>query len=386
MNNGYDAKGMADEIINAIKNEYRQMTKINIMVLGKTGVGKSTLINSMFSEKLAKTGIGKPITTQISKIEKADFPLAIYDTPGLELGGVNGAQNLLKDVMGVIQKGYDTGEVKNAIHCIWYCVSATSHRFEQAEVEFIRELANQSRLYHVPIIIILTQSYMKRHTKELIQAIQKEVLPVENIIPVLAENYDDDDYSFKAYGLKELAEYMYSIIPDVIKKTFVAIQCVNLELKKKRARSVVSAAAVSAAATGATPIPFSDAILLVPEQVAMIAGITAIFGLPVDKATITALISSTIGTAGTTIMGKTVVSNILKFIPGVGSIAGGLISGATAAALTAALGETFICVMVLICQGDLSMSALSTKDGQKKIAEVFKSQLTMRRNNRGEPI
>ena len=85
-------------------------------------------------------------------------------------------------------------------------------------------------------------------------------------------------------------------------------------------------------------------------------------------------------------MGKTVVSNILKFIPGVGSIAGGLISGATAAALTAALGETFICVMVLICQGDLSMSALSTKDGQKKIAEVFKSQLTMRRNNRGEPI
>ena len=41
----------------------------------------------MFSQKMAETGVGKPVTDKIRKYEKPDFPLAIYDTPGLELGG-----------------------------------------------------------------------------------------------------------------------------------------------------------------------------------------------------------------------------------------------------------------------------------------------------------
>ena len=36
---------------------------------------------------MAETGVGKPVTDKIRKYEKPDFPLAIYDTPGLELGG-----------------------------------------------------------------------------------------------------------------------------------------------------------------------------------------------------------------------------------------------------------------------------------------------------------
>ena len=37
---------MAQEVLRSIQKEYKSLNKFNIMVLGKTGVGKSTLINN----------------------------------------------------------------------------------------------------------------------------------------------------------------------------------------------------------------------------------------------------------------------------------------------------------------------------------------------------
>jgi len=40
-----------------------------------------------------------------------------------------------------------------------------------------------------------------------------------------------------------------------------------------------------------------------------------------------------------------IVSNLLKLIPSVGTVAGGMISGTTAGLLTTALGESYIKIM-----------------------------------------
>lgn len=84
----------------------------------------------------------------------------------------------------------------------------------------------------------------------------------------------------------------------------------------------------------------------------MIASITVIFGFDVNKSIITALLSSTIGAGGATVLGKTVVSNLLKFIPGAGTVAGGAISAGTAGVITAALGEAYIGIMELVFKGN----------------------------------
>ena len=51
---------------NILNKSYQNSTHFNVLLLGKTGVGKSTLINGIFNFKEnegAKTGEGKPITT-----------------------------------------------------------------------------------------------------------------------------------------------------------------------------------------------------------------------------------------------------------------------------------------------------------------------------------
>lgn len=377
---------VAQKIMDAVKKEYRELTTLNVMILGKTGVGKSTLINNMFSKKVAETGTGKPVTTEIRKYELPDYPLAIYDTPGMELQGENDVDSLLTQVISEIQKGIKSGEISKAIHCIWYCVSTPSHRFEQAEINFLQELLHGIEYFNVPVIVVLTQSYSKTDAKAMKAAVEKENLAIANVVPVLAEDYDiDEDYKAPAFGLDRLSEVMNNVIPGAVRKTFIALQIANIELKKEWAQAVVAASATAAAATGAVPIPFSDAALLVPEQITMLAGITAVFGIPIEKATLLAIISATIGTASTTVLGKTIVSGLLKLIPGVGSVVGGAISGATAAALTAALGETYITILIKVCKGEMKISDIATAPGHEEITRIFTDRLKIKRNKDGQP-
>lgn len=383
----YDIKNVADKISEAISQEYSELEKLNVMVLGKTGVGKSTLINNMFNEKMAETGIGKPITKKMRKIEKRNFPLAIYDTPGLELGGENSMKELIAEITSEIERGLKSEDINEMIHCIWYCVATPSHRFEQAEIDFLRNFLGETSKFNVPVILVLTQSYSKNDARELMIQIEKENLPLVNIVPVLAEEYKiDNEFIIKSYGLNALAELMYEVIPEEVKRTFITVQKASLELKKQKAKSAVKKAATAAAAIGAAPIPFSDATILVPEQIAMLARITTIFGIPLEKATIVAILSSTIGTSATTVLGRSVVSNILKFIPGAGSIAGGAISAATAATMTAALGEAYIVIMTMLVRGDINIEDLKSFEGKELIKNIFKKKLKNRKDEDGEEI
>ena len=81
-----DIDKVAQDALNAISEKIKNLKHLNIIVAGKTGVGKSTLINSVFRDNLVETGMGKPITSHMRKITKKGVPLSIYDTRGFELG------------------------------------------------------------------------------------------------------------------------------------------------------------------------------------------------------------------------------------------------------------------------------------------------------------
>ena len=374
-----DTDKIAQEAIDAIAEKIKNLNTLNIIVAGKTGVGKSTLINSVFRDKLAETGMGKPVTDHMRKISKKGIPLSIYDTRGFELGK-EVQQQVKQEVVETISKGLATQDINKAIHCIWYCINTASNRVEPEEIEWLKELSKENQTTQVPIIVVLTQSFSKKNADAMRKMLLDENLDVVQIVPVLAEDYEiDDDYVAKSYGLDVLIHVMGEALPDELMDTLQNVQIASLAEKKKRAQAAIATATLAATGEGAAPIPFSDCALLIPTQLGMIAAITVIFGFDVNKSIITAFLSSTLGAGGATILGKTVVSNLVKFIPVAGPVAGGTISAATAGVITAALGEAYIGVMTLVFNGEMSIDDLSTKKGKDRITALFMNELKKKR-------
>lgn len=353
-----------------------KLARLNILVAGKSGVGKSTLINSVFGKEVAKTGDGEPVTSRICKNEKEGFPLTIYDTPGMELQGKHSAEAMQAEIEEQIRKGLLDEDINQAIHCIWYCINTQSSRIEQTEKDFLKNFTGSMEQYHVPVILVLTQAFNKKKGAEMMAEAQKANLQVCKIVPLLSEDFeyetDEGIQRIKAYGIWELVNTTCDVLPEAVKDTFSAMQTVDMSAKQASAKKTVTAAAVAAAATGAAPIPFSDAALLVPTQVAMLMRITAIFRIPLGKAALTSIASSAVGAVGTTFLGKTIVSNALKFIPGVGTVTGGAISGATAAALTTALGNAYIGIVTQIAKGEVKLDELDSKAWQDALRQELK--------------
>jgi len=234
-----DTDKIAQDAINAIADKIKNLTTLNIIVAGKTGVGKSTLINSVFREKLAETGMGKPVTDHMRKITKKGIPLSIYDTRGFELGKEVQTE-VKKEVIDTISKGLATQDINKAIHCIWYCINTASNRVEPEEIEWLKELSKDNQITQVPIIIVLTQSFSKKKADEMRKMLLDENLDVVQVIPVLAEDYEiDDEYVAKAYGLDVLIKVMGEALPEELMDTLQNVQIASLEEKKRYAQAAV---------------------------------------------------------------------------------------------------------------------------------------------------
>ncbi len=367
---------IAQDAIHAIGEKIKNLNTLNIIVAGKTGVGKSTLINSVFREKLAETGMGKPVTPHMRRLEKKGVPLNIFDTRGFELG--KDVQKQVKDeIVDTINKGLATKDINKTIHCIWYCINTASNRVEPEELGWIREFTKENQITQVPIIIVLTQSFSKKNADAMRKMILEENLDVVQVIPVPAEDYAiDDEYTAKAYGLDALIHIMGEALPEELEDTLQNVQIASIEAKKLRAQAAIATATLAAVGECAVPIPLADCALLIPTQLGMIASITVIFGFEVNKSILTAFLSSTLGAGGATLLGKTIVANLLKLIPGGGSAAGAAISASTAGVITAALGEAYLGIMSLVFNGEMNISDLETKKGKDKMKELFTTQLS----------
>ena len=366
---------IAQEAVNAISERLKSLNTLNIIVAGYTNVGKSTLINAVFRDNLAETGIGKPVTTHMRRLAKKDIPLGIYDTRGFELG--KEVQNeVKKEVLETIRQGLATHDINKAIHCIWYCINTATNRIEPEEIEWLRELSRENKETRVPIIVVLTQSFSKKHAKEMKNILLEENLDIVQVIPVLAQDYEiDEDIVVKSYGLDVLIQVMGEALPDELVDTLQNVQIASLAEKKKRAQAAIATATVAAAGEAIAPIPFADCAMLIPTQLTMIASITVIFGFNVNKSILTAFLSSTLGAGGATILGKTVFSNLMKLVPEAGTVVGGAISASTAGVITAALGEAYIGIMTLVFNGEMNIEDLSTSKGKKTMVELFRKAL-----------
>lgn len=105
------------------------------------------------------------------------------------------------------------------------------------------------------------------------------------------------------------------------------------ELKNKCA-AVIHTATTAAAAAGVIPIPMADTIPITAAQITMIIGLGRVFDISLSEAAAKSILGGTMASQ----TGRAIFSGIIKGIPGVGTVVGGVISAGTSIALTETLG------------------------------------------------
>ena len=336
--------------------------RFNLAIFGKTGVGKSSLINAIFGENVAPTGIGEPVTMAEHLYVHRDGSLGVIDTRGLEIGVDT---DTLIGELGTYMDAMRHRPLSEQIHVAWYCVRATDRRFEDTEAEFIRRLAELG----LPVIVVLTQvpSRNGEHHADAIELadhIASLGLPIAGGRPILVMAHADEFTGQVQHGLKDLLDATFRVAPDGVEAALVAAQKIDLARKRKHAAGAIAAAVTGATGVGAVPIPIADAVLLVPVQIGMMAAISAIYGIDIKTSGLATLAATTAATGA----GRAAVTGLIKIIPGAGSIIGGVISAGTAGVLTAAIGWAWVAVCDQLAQGKFTgINGLIDNDAVRKM-------------------
>lgn len=134
---------------------------------------------------------------------------------------------------------------------------------------------------------------------------------------------------------------------------------------QKKTYSTIHAAALMAAIVGLSPIPFSDAVVLVPIQLLMMARLHKLFGKSW---------SENIGAAITkeltlVTVARAVPGNLIKLIPVLGTVPGAAINSTVAATITYALG--WVTVKMLNDGTDLLSNLDSFKNQYKDLSKAM---------------
>lgn len=127
--------------------------KTNILIAGKSGVGKSSLLNYIFGEEVAETGAGKPVTAE--GLHEYSFELkdndrisfSICDSWGLE---PDKADEWHKQIIEKVAE-YDKHSINEWFSTIIYCLSADSDRVEDFEISIINNLIAEKNNVNVVI-------------------------------------------------------------------------------------------------------------------------------------------------------------------------------------------------------------------------------------------
>ena len=154
----------------------------NVLIIGKSGVGKSSLLNYIFGRELQKVGVGAPVTKmEIKKFTyKYDdhFEMHIYDTWGLE-PSVQKAEDWKNTIFKEIGR-HDEEKISDWFNTIIFCLNAKSARVEDFEIDIMEELLREKN--HVTIAlthcnsksdpdgIVLRESVKEELTKRGIEA------------------------------------------------------------------------------------------------------------------------------------------------------------------------------------------------------------------------
>ena len=351
--------------VNIIKKDHA----LNFFIIGKTGVGKSTLINILTGDISSPERVGKNITKGTKEYICKNISMYIYDTEGFSSG--NEIITVEKDIFDSMEK---LKEKKQIINGIFYMFNIESPRtYDDKEETLIKKLFNKN----FKIYFLLNHSNPKNiNTKRM-----KQVYLEESEKRLSKEDYEKFKENLFLVNLKKDEtnclglDILFKKIYNEYKDSQVNIDDLEkCDLSKNNIKKIVGHSiffnnlhsksdildyicnacdkeiyffSTSAGIVGLTDIiPLTDLPIITGIQITMIIFIASTFGIKINEKEGKELLKSFLASGLTeTILagGGYGLSQLIKFsFPGLGIIISNIINGSIGAVTTLGIGKIAI--------------------------------------------
>ncbi len=334
-----------------------------LMIIGRRGAGKSSLINAIFCERVADTGavLSKTGRSQYYAYQSSRGKLDILDTRGLgdrTKPETANFQNAIDDIKASIETDYPDAilflcrakdvdsnidvDIKNVLEI--HSHIANKHKFNAPVVGVITSVDElDPKRIEPPYDDQRKRTNIDTAVKAVENALVSAGLDLIKVIPTSAyAEYDEVDKNKVAYqnywNIDALLTYLIEVLPNSTHLELARLAKIR-SLQVTLARTIMGATATITGTIAIVPIPLADIIPITTAQVGMIIGIAYISGRELSQKSAMEFLSALGINVGTGMVLREAARALVKYVfPG-----GGLfVSAAVASAGTIALGEAAI--------------------------------------------
>lgn len=335
-----------------------------ILIIGRRGAGKSSLINAIFNQKVANVGsvLSETGKAEWHKFENAKGAIDILDTRGMGDATKPESANF-EEAIDDIKSGIKQ-LCPDAILFLCKAKDVDAHITNDVEnVITIRKYIIDTHGYDIPVAALVTQvdeldpkrveppyedQTKQENIAEAVNALQTAFNGAEidllKVIPVSAySEFEENKRTYDNYwNIDTLIEYLIEVLPNSAQLQLARLSSLK-KLQRKYARVLVGSTATICAGIAATPIPLADAIPITGAQVVMLTGIAYISGRELNRKSALEFLAALGINVGAGFALRQGTRALVKFVfPG----AGHAVSAAMAFAGTWGIGESAISYFV----------------------------------------
>jgi uncharacterized protein (DUF697 family)/predicted GTPase len=333
-------------------------------LVGKTQSGKTSIVRYLTGAERAEIGKGFQPCTRFSS--KYTFPsdqaplLCFLDTRGLDEPGYDPAE--------------DIARFEGEAHVVLVVVKALDHA-QQNVLAMLKRLREAKR--HRPVVLALTclhEAYPQQQhplpypfaaeaqlpeatplamLDGLVTSIAEQKRRFEGLVDrVVAIDLTQAEEGFNEpnYGGESLRQVLLDVLPAAQAQSLRTLAVAQKDLHDlfaRRALPTILGHATLAGTAGAIPIPFVDMVLISAIQTRMVYELAQLYGQPLTARRLGELAS----TLGLGMLIRQGGRELIKVIPGLGTVIGSVAGGIMAAASTYALGQAFCYYYRAVLQG-----------------------------------
>ncbi|MBD1907140.1 50S ribosome-binding GTPase [Funiculus sociatus GB2-A5] len=334
-----------DRIAEILKSVRAELPTTEALLIGKPQAGKSSIVRGLTGVSSEIVGQGfRPHTqhTERYAYPSNDLPLLIFtDTVGL--GDVNqDTQAIVRELVGDLQQ--ETRRAKILILTV---------KINDFATDTLRQIAQNLRQQHpdVPCLLAVTclHEVYPNDTAEHptyppdIEAVNRAFAALQQAFSGVCDRavlidftLEEDGYDPVFYGLEALRDALADLLPEAEARAIYQLLDKGASEKignlyRDVGRRYMLAFSIMAATVEAVPLPFATMPVLTALQVSMVGILGNLYGQTVTPSQAGGIVSA----IASGFLARAVGRELIKFIPGIGSV----IAASWAAAYTWALGE-----------------------------------------------